>query len=304
MVSILTLSVLSIKILRRRLYDAFIKVHKLLALTVVTALGFHLRNKTTWPLILSIYILWTLDIVARIFISIYRSYKYTWSRGFEGFQKGYIKDDVCNGMHIIIDVAKSWDFKAGQTVYITIPTVSFWAFTKSHPFTIVWWTCQKDGSATIEILVEKKKGFTRRLASLNINMVKFNVLVEGPYGYEKNISSYSNVLLFGTNFGIAAQIPYLRRLIEGYKQLKIMTRRVRVFWEVDQSAVTAVERCLSIWMNKLFAMDDSLVSLLSKTNDLPDSIYKTNHSLGSLAEIAVSDEEEIAIEKQAVSFIR
>jgi predicted ferric reductase len=134
--------------------------------------------------------------------------------------------------------------------------MSFWAFSQAHPFVPVWWSYEADGTAVVEFLVQRKEGFTRHLASAASTNIR--ALVEGPYGCEKDFGSYGTVLMFATNFGIAAQLPYLKRLIEDFRARKVVTRRLRVYWQVQEAVEKAIGQCVKEWMTELLAGDSSL----------------------------------------------
>ena len=61
-----------------------------------------------------------------------------------------------------IDVPKSLDIKAGQYVNVWIPSISFWSFLQSHPFTIAAWG-NNEGTTSLGLLIEPRKGFTQKL---------------------------------------------------------------------------------------------------------------------------------------------
>lgn len=46
-------------------------------------------------------------------------------------------------------------------------------------------------------------------------------LFSGPHGISVLVGEYETVLMVATGFGIAAQLPYLRKLIHGYNTAKL-----------------------------------------------------------------------------------
>lgn len=124
----------------------------------------------------------------------------------------------------------------GQYITLWIPSVSFWAFLQSHPFVVPSWA---DGRQhTLEFFVEPRKGLTRELLShaeaeggngaKNSRMVLFS----GPHGISAAVNEYENMLIVADGFGIAAQLPYLRRLIHGYNARKDRVRRIHLIWQL------------------------------------------------------------------------
>lgn len=77
--------------------------------------------------------------------------------------------------HIYVKVARTWRFRAGQYVYLTIPRVGRWGQLQSHPFMVSSWSkspLQDDASKeyegntgydTILLLAMPRDGFTARL---------------------------------------------------------------------------------------------------------------------------------------------
>ena len=61
-----------------------------------------------------------------------------------------------------IHVPRPLNVKAGQYVNVWIPSVSFWSFLQSHPFTIASWTRQ-EGTTSLDLIIEPRKGLTQKL---------------------------------------------------------------------------------------------------------------------------------------------
>ncbi|KAG0642728.1 hypothetical protein HOY80DRAFT_1103328, partial [Tuber brumale] len=79
-------------------------------------------------------------------------------------------------------------------------------------------------------LIQPRKGFTRSLLTLT----KSRAFIEGPYGDEKNLGQYGTIVMLATGIGIAAHLPYLKRLLEEYRKCKILTQRISVHWEMER----------------------------------------------------------------------
>ena len=65
-------------------------------------------------------------------------------------------------VRMTIYVPRLLDIKAGQYVNVWIPSVSFWSFLQSHPFTIASWA-QQEGTTSLDLIVEPRKGLTQKL---------------------------------------------------------------------------------------------------------------------------------------------
>lgn len=97
----------------------------------------------------------------------------------------------------------------------------------------------------VDLLVEPKTGFTRRLlqyacdssltlpvpedfSSLDFRIIWFS----GPHGSGIDIGDFGSVLLIATDYGIAAQLPVLKELIRGFNRCEVRTRRVHLVWQL------------------------------------------------------------------------
>lgn len=87
------------------------------------------------------------------------------------------------------------------------------------------------------LVIEKRGGFTRHLQGLarseREQPPKMRAIIEGPYGKELDLGSYETVLLFATGIGIAGQLPYVIRLLDGYYNSEVKTRKIALLWELD-----------------------------------------------------------------------
>ena len=277
----MVLLVISINFIRRHCFEFFVKLHISLALAAVVLLWFHLPNPMgpNYPValrgprayIIALYAVWAADIVLRALLIVYRSFKWQSRSDRPSFlQQSEILNNVANGLRLSVTVARPWDFQAGQTVYITIPSLSFWAFSQAHPFVPVWWRHQADGTAKIELLIRTQTGFTLQLSKFPVGAV-FRTVVEEPYGYEQKFGSFGTVLIFAKNFGIAAQLPYLKRLVEDFKERTVVTRQVHVYWQVNQEVDAAIGQCVADWINDLLRGDTSLpYASVNGVNDISD----------------------------------
>jgi len=124
---------------------------------------------------------------------------------------------------ISIHLSKAVKVEPGQYINLWIPSVSFWAFLQSHPFVVTSWA---DGRQdTLELFVEPRKGLTRELLSHaetdGAGDTKSSrwALFSGPHWRSAAVGDYENVLMIADGFGIAAHLPYLKRLIHGRFEL-------------------------------------------------------------------------------------
>ena len=87
----------------------------------------------------------------------------------------------------------------------------------------------------LDLFIEPRRGLTRKLLSYTKNGHAMNslVLFSGPHGKSVPMDDCENILMVASSFGIAAQLPYLKRLIHGYNTRKLRARRIHLVWQVQ-----------------------------------------------------------------------
>jgi FAD-binding domain len=97
-----------------------------------------------------------------------------------------------------------------------MPSISFWSFLQSHPFVVISWA--EDPQDHLNLFIEPHRGLTRELLNhAQKGRAKHSpVLFSGPHGKSVCMDDYENILMVASDFEIAAQLPYLKRLIHGY----------------------------------------------------------------------------------------
>jgi NAD(P)H-flavin reductase len=128
--------------------------------------------------------------------------------------------------------------EAGQYICLWLPISSpgfwnFWGIFQSHPFVIISWSEREQSS--LELLIEPRGGMTRKLLNCSEDHkggLNCLALFTGPHGISVPVEEYETVVLVASGFGIAAQLPYLKRLIHGYNACKSLTRRIHMVWQL------------------------------------------------------------------------
>ena len=136
---------------------------------------------------------------------------------------------------IRLALSRKLKVKAGQSINLWIPSVSFWSFMQSHPFMVTSWA--EGYQDTLELFIEPRRGLTRELLRCGKYNIEINrshlALFSGPHGISTPVCTYESVIMIATGFGIAAQLPYLKQLIHGYNNCKARTRRVLLIWQLQ-----------------------------------------------------------------------
>ena len=180
-------------------------------------------------------------------------------------RRGYSRasvNKVRGAIRMEIDVPRSWTIRAGQHINIWFPSVGFRAWSETHPFMIVSWTVSSEwkasdsdaatlaswsspdgGLTTIQLLIEPRDGFTRRLlryAETTPDTDRRLVLFSGPHGVPATMGDYGSVLMVASGFGIAAHLPYIKELLDGFQACKVVTRRVHLVWQLKEQGKSNV----------------------------------------------------------------
>jgi hypothetical protein len=167
---------------------------------------------------------------------------------------------------------RPWKIKAGQHVNIWIPSISLWSFLQSHPFTIASWSEGEKPSLDFLIeprggftrkLFERAPEYQKGNVSLrgmeegrepqskadDMDKRLFGdarnsqggsepaalhlAFFSGPHCSGAPIGDYGKVLMVATGFGIAAQLPFLKELIQGFNRSEVRTRNIHLVWQLN-----------------------------------------------------------------------
>ncbi|CAG8421916.1 unnamed protein product [Penicillium salamii] len=124
---------------------------------------------------------------------------------------------------------------AGQYINLWLPSLSLWSWAQTHPFMITSWSRADQG--VLDLLVEPRGGLTKALVRQAHAAAKDNfsslALYSGPHGISESVDKYESVLLVASEAGIAAIIPYAKKLIHGYNTCTSHVRRVHLIWQVE-----------------------------------------------------------------------
>lgn len=213
--------------IRRLSYEVFLRGHQALAALLVYALWRHVPSHATVPRAF-LYITVTLFSV----ICLTKALLIAFRNGIVTHRhaRAHLSQSSC-AVGVRIYLEKPVTTQPGQHINLWIPSVSFWSFTQSHPFVVISWA---DGPQEIlELFVEPRRGLTRELLLHAESQHKSSplVLISGPHGRSEAVDGYESVLMVASGFGIAAQIPYLKRLIHGHNAHTVHTRRIHLVWE-------------------------------------------------------------------------
>ncbi|KAI4167253.1 MAG: hypothetical protein LQ343_007350 [Gyalolechia ehrenbergii] len=155
-------------------------------------------------------------------------------------------------VRLSLSVPRPWNVRAGQYINLWIPGVSFRSFVtlQSHPFTIASWT---NGRAmSLDFLIEPRAGFTKLLSQAAERRERpYIAFFSGPHGISVPVSSFGSVVMVASGFGIAAQLPYLKEIIEGYNKCEVRTRRIHLIWQLREQGTPSLRSLIGPWLTSL-----------------------------------------------------
>ena len=220
---------LSSKLFRRFTYEIFLRGHQTLAFVAVSALLIHTPKESLLPRLYIYVIFGTFGIMTFLEIAtfIYRNF----ALGQASPRIRLIERD--GSIQVSLSVPRPWNVRAGQYLNLWIPSIRLW---QSHPYTIVSWNV-----GTVNFLIEPEGGFSNALLSgalvrgqagnsQNVRRAFFT----GPHGSPSSMDRYGSILMFASGYGIAAHLPHIKELIQGYNQCRIRTRRIHLVWQLKE----------------------------------------------------------------------
>ncbi len=251
--ALVLLLLLSIRPLRRPLYELFLRSHQGLAIFFQYAAWRHTQG-TKLPIRIWIYLsvaAFASSALLQILQLLYRNLSMSQGSGRASLTKlrpKRSKDNYSGKDTLFIDITvpRAWNVRAGQYVNLWMPFFSLRSMFQSHPYMIVYWT--EGTSLSLCFLVEAQGGLTRKLFERAYEVDSFQMKpgeerqiplehfhrawLSGPHGHGAPVGEFGSVLMIATDIGIAAQLPYLKELISGFNHCQVRTRRIHLVWQV------------------------------------------------------------------------
>ncbi|KAL1876148.1 hypothetical protein Plec18167_005411 [Paecilomyces lecythidis] len=237
----------SVSPLRHSFYELFLHFHIILVIVAFVALWYHLRGLLAQNILFGAVGLWGFDRLARFARLIWRNC---------GKKCTNASIEILSSCVARVDVrmARPWNFRAGQHIYMYIPALGLWT---SHPFSAAWVSThqayypEKNASSdsiktllgarqetTVSFLIQKRDGFTSAMVKAAEaspgGRRRVKALVEGPYGAVHSFASYGTVLLIAGGIGITHPLSHLRELVHGFSNRTVTTRKIVLIWVVKK----------------------------------------------------------------------
>ncbi|KAJ5927149.1 hypothetical protein N7516_008922 [Penicillium verrucosum] len=169
------------------------------------------------------------------------------------------KGDVAR---MTLSLPRPWTVRAGERISLGIPYVGIFYLFQSHPFTITWWESDSKGRAvSISVLFRPRSGFTRKAIERIVPEQECGAWIDGPFGpssvhtigWSGTVGDYGHVFMVATGIGIAAQLPYLKELLDGHDNAQVRTQKISLVWQVDREGDWESARD---WLQSLVAQDN------------------------------------------------
>ncbi|EJD48534.1 hypothetical protein AURDEDRAFT_112965 [Auricularia subglabra TFB-10046 SS5] len=235
----LTLSAfLSLRPIRKAIYEFFLASHILLIGTVLIAGSYHaqkLHESGSWLWVSMAF--WAADRLFRLARTIYTTRP--WSS--EGSSEASI--ELLSNDTVRVRMKRPMDWRAGQHAFLTLPGVSSTPL-EAHPFTIATIpdpprreATRISGPRELSFIIKGRGGFTNRLLTqaqfsrgTGRNIV--TAFVDGPYGSPPDLTAYSTAILIAGGSGVSYTISMLENLIQQARKNTSAVKRVAFIWSI------------------------------------------------------------------------
>nr|XP_036576568.1 FAD-binding domain-containing protein [Colletotrichum truncatum]KAF6783325.1 FAD-binding domain-containing protein [Colletotrichum truncatum] len=231
---------------RRRIYELCLRTHQALASLAAVGIALHLLSIAgrSWQWV---YIYLGVTALATMIQGCLVAFRNK-AMG-QTFGRAYI-DHVTGTVRISITLSRPLKFEAGQYLLLWMPRVRLF---ECHPFVVTSWAEAEQG--IVDLFIKPRRGFTSSLVRYSHeHVVPRLALFSGPHGVSIPVWDYEAVFMVATDHGIAAQAPYLKKLVYGYNHCRGRTRQIHLIWQVTNLGIVhAAESILNPILN-----DDTL----------------------------------------------
>ncbi|KAL4755931.1 ferric reductase family protein [Aspergillus foveolatus] len=265
------LSLLSLPWIRQLSYEIFLRGHHILTVLFVYGIRRHLSTRS-WSS--KIYLLAALGMFGlTLFLQTVTLFYRNGLFAGRGFPRAVVsfsaqtkeEHPVITAAHIRVLLPRPLKVEAGQYINLWMPSVSLSSCMQTHPFTVASWS--SDRQDTIDLLLQPRHGLTADLVryapTAKESSISFLALFTGPHGMIDDVSHYESVLVVTSGFGIAAAIPYLKKMIYGYDTCTFQVRRLHSVWEVKSVGKMAAALALLNNLLKDDIMDNGYILHIS-----------------------------------------
>ncbi|KAG0156274.1 hypothetical protein PDIDSM_3451 [Penicillium digitatum] len=235
----LLLALMILPLVKKRVYEVFILTHIACAMTMIYAIWQH--TQSTEGSLWAFPLVYTCTLVVTGLLQLIRIMYRNVVVG-RSHVRMKLQPYVGDVARITLSLPRPWTVRAGQRINLGVPSVGLFYLFQSHPFTISWWESDINGRAvSISILLRPRSGFTRRLFDRIEPNRDCGAWIDGPFGpssvnwrLNSKVGDYGHTFLVATGIGIAAQLPYIKELLDGHEKAQICTQRISLVWQLDR----------------------------------------------------------------------
>lgn len=256
------LSLLILPAIKRRFYEIFLSTHLACAAVALYALWKHTAASRghLWVCVSTLTVTSSFHALRLLFRNFVLGKK---SVRMVAKQYG---EDI---MFVTLQLPRPWTVRAGERVNLGVPSLGLFYLLQAHPFSITWWEDNVEGEAeSISLMFRARNGFTRKLLQHVEPDREYWAWIDGPFGPSsvhncgpaKEVGDYGYILMITSGIGIAAQLPYIKELLQNRRKAEVRTRKISLVWELDRSSDWESGRD---WLQQLVKEDDGYVSSCS-----------------------------------------
>jgi NAD(P)H-flavin reductase len=119
------------------------------------------------------------------------------------------------------------DVKAGQCAIIYMPGLSG---LHGYRLPITWWS-HDQSRMSMDFIVEPHSELAKRLSKKKTPFSRG--YFTGPHGLATDMNDFGSVLLVATGYGIAAQLPHVKELIDNRDNGYSCNRQIHLIWQFE-----------------------------------------------------------------------
>ncbi|KAL3459618.1 hypothetical protein BJX64DRAFT_291124 [Aspergillus heterothallicus] len=277
------LSLLFLPMIKRRIYEAFLLQHHICAIIGLIAIWKHTHltpKQSQWWVISCVAAFSSTSVFQGIRI-VYRNFVF--GRKSKSVRMS-VRHNAENIVHVTLNLPRPWMVRAGERVNLGVPSLGVFYFFQTHPFTITWWEENDDGSAfSIALMFRARAGFTWKLYT-NPGQ-DYWAWIDGPfgpsivqeYGLSRDVGDYGHILMVTSGIGIAAQLPYIKELLQRRQQAEIRTQKISLVWQLDRTGDWESARD---WLQLLVRQDQGCMLEVIVYNPLKTGSVEQSHTFG------------------------
>lgn len=242
----MVLLLLVLPTMKRDLYEIFLKTHKGCALFLLYATWRHTKNLgNCMRYLIACLALFTVTFILQTARILFRN---------------VVVGKKCarliitpgeNNVQVMLTLPRPWKIRAGERINLNVPQIGLLSLFQAHPFVITWWDNDAAGyGASIALLFRPRSGFTRKLKDHIEPGQESLAWIDGPYGpssvglwgFSGQVGDYGHVFMVATGIGIAAQLPYIKELLDGRRQGQVRTQRITLVWQLEMAGKSGSHR--------------------------------------------------------------